>query len=403
MVGPSARRGMLGHTVESARGEADKSWSEGLALDDLALAEEVLFRWQSVCPPNSRYRQVPRDLDTATVMINAAAAAAVRALTRGDARVSPQMLADIGTTHAALEAYAGRSRLRTLDRVQEALARLRDAATLVELMRLAGTELCACGFDRTMISQVDGKHVVPRIVQIPANPTWAQELEIFAAGQRLDLGGLVAEARMVRTIAPILVGHSENLPNLLRATEARSYVAAPITFQGVVIGFLHADCLLTRRTLDAFDRDVVGMFAKGVGHAWEHVALHERLQTLRRDVGRGHAAALAVMSESANVAVRLQQGSGDDRVLMGLAATMPVSNDARLAALLTRRELAVMQLIAAGETNAGIAKTLVIAEGTVKSHVKHILRKLRAKNRVEAVSRFAALTNRDTGPHGLLG
>jgi DNA-binding NarL/FixJ family response regulator len=44
--------------------------------------------------------------------------------------------------------------------------------------------------------------------------------------------------------------------------------------------------------------------------------------------------------------------------------------------------------MAAGETNVGIAAKLVISEGTVKSHVKHILRKLRAVNRAEAVARF---------------
>lgn len=384
-----------GVTVDGAR-EGDDGWSEGLVLDDQALADEVLQRWQSVCPPNAQFRLPPRDLGTASGMINAATVAAVRALERRESRVTPQMLADIGVTRAALEAYASRTCLQKLDRVQTALDRLRDSPTLAELMDLAVRELCACGFDRTMISQVDGNHVVPRIVHIPADPAWAHELEVFAAGQRLALKDLIAEARMVRRIEPILVAHSENLPKLLRATEARSYVAAPVTFQGVVIGFLHADCLLTRRTLDAFDRDVVGTFAKGVGHAWEHVALHERLQALRRDVSRGHAAALAVMGESADVAVTLRD-DGDDRALMGLAAAMPVSSDARLAALLTRRELEVMQLMAAGETNAGIARVLVLAEGTVKSHVKHILRKLRVKNRVEAVSRFAALTSGDAG------
>ena len=33
----------------------------------------------------------------------------------------------------------------------------------------------------------------------------------------------------------------------------------------------------------------------------------------------------------------------------------------------------------------------MISEGTVKSHVKHILRKLRAANRAEAVSRYLRL------------
>jgi len=55
---------------------------------------------------------------------------------------------------------------------------------------------------------------------------------------------------------------------------------------------------------------------------------------------------------------------------------------------LTRREIDVLRLMAAGETNAGIAERLIISEGTVKSHVKHILRKLGAANRAEAVCRY---------------
>ena len=42
--------------------------------------------------------------------------------------------------------------------------------------------------------------------------------------------------------------------------------------------------------------------------------------------------------------------------------------------------------MAEGRSNSRIAEQLVISEGTVKQHVKHILRKLGAGNRVEAVS-----------------
>jgi len=56
--------------------------------------------------------------------------------------------------------------------------------------------------------------------------------------------------------------------------------------------------------------------------------------------------------------------------------------------LLTPRELVVLVRLAEGETNAGIARRLVISEGTVKSHVKSLLRKLHVANRAEAVSRY---------------
>ena len=41
-----------------------------------------------------------------------------------------------------------------------------------------------------------------------------------------------------------------------------------------------------------------------------------------------------------------------------------------------------------GETNARIANRLVVTEDTVKTHVKHILRKLGVQNRSQAVCRY---------------
>ena len=54
--------------------------------------------------------------------------------------------------------------------------------------------------------------------------------------------------------------------------------------------------------------------------------------------------------------------------------------------LLTAREIQILELMAEGMSNVKIADRLVISEGTVKQHVKHVLRKLGAANRVEAVS-----------------
>lgn len=51
---------------------------------------------------------------------------------------------------------------------------------------------------------------------------------------------------------------------------------------------------------------------------------------------------------------------------------------------LTEQEVRILERISTGLSNKLIAKELDIAEGTVKVHVKHILRKLELRSRVEA-------------------
>jgi DNA-binding NarL/FixJ family response regulator len=58
---------------------------------------------------------------------------------------------------------------------------------------------------------------------------------------------------------------------------------------------------------------------------------------------------------------------------------------------LSPREKQVMAELSRGATSHEIARKLMISENTVKSHVRHILEKLEANNRAEAVARAATL------------
>ena len=53
---------------------------------------------------------------------------------------------------------------------------------------------------------------------------------------------------------------------------------------------------------------------------------------------------------------------------------------------LSKREVEVLQKVAAGNRNSDIAAFLFISEETVKGHVKHIMEKLGASDRTEAVA-----------------
>jgi len=74
-------------------------------------------------------------------------------------------------------------------------------------------------------------------------------------------------------------------------------------------------------------------------------------------------------------------------VMRALARQADVSNQQQL----SDRELEVLSCLAEGHTTSQIANKLFISENTVKTHVRHILEKLEASNRTEAVSKAIQL------------
>jgi DNA-binding NarL/FixJ family response regulator len=67
------------------------------------------------------------------------------------------------------------------------------------------------------------------------------------------------------------------------------------------------------------------------------------------------------------------------------------SSDARFKVELSERELAILRLMAGGYSNKEIARTVFLAEGTVKNYVSEILEKLDTRDRTRAVLKAITL------------
>jgi LuxR family transcriptional regulator, maltose regulon positive regulatory protein len=106
------------------------------------------------------------------------------------------------------------------------------------------------------------------------------------------------------------------------------------------------------------------------------------------------AEAVALGAPEGYARVFADEGAPLAALLGKLGAPAPL-RAAGLVEPLTARELEVLQLLAAGKPNQAIAEELVISLDTVKRHVTHILGKLGAANRTQAVARAREL--------GLLG
>jgi LuxR family transcriptional regulator, regulator of acetate metabolism len=289
-------------------------------------------------------------------------------------------------------------RLEALDRVRAALGRLRELGPVSEILRRAATELSdSSGLDRVLLSRVEDAQLIPVHAHFRDDAAGAERAVDELREAPLVLEYPVIETELMRRRRATIVSNAGSNPRVLRppipVREGISYVAAPVVLDGAAIGFFHGAHV--DRHVESLERDAVWAFADGFAQVFERAVLRRRVREQRRQLRELVAWTDAMAAELSEGAIELEVESEPAGAAVRPAA-IPASGveGSRLDDLLTRRELDVLKLMARGDSNKAIATELVVSEGTVKFHVKNILRKLSAANRVEAASRYMQLTGR---------
>lgn len=304
-----------------------------------------------------------------------------------------RLVADLQQLSSELYEHELSLRTRRLADCAAGLARLRSLPTSGDLVDIVCEELVRrCGFGRVVLSRVDDGVWKPWMAHFSEPGETAGWFAPWV-DKGIPLGEMSLEASLVRERRPAIVYDTEaptseiHRPIIVDAGNSTSYVAAPILPGGNVVGFLHADYGPTARRVDDVDRDVLWAFAEGFGKIYERTVMLERLRAQRDHVRSTMAAAERMMDELCDSGIDLARHP-DAGSIVSRSAVSALSGGSAVLDELTAREREVLELMVVGATNGAIAEQLVITEGTVKSHVKHILRKLGAVNRSQAIARY---------------
>jgi len=131
-------------------------------------------------------------------------------------------------------------------------------------------------------------------------------------------------------------------------------------------------CKIIMLTISRSEEDLFGAIAAG---AEGYLLKNAEPEELRKAI-------LQVVSGRSVLAPEVTQP-----ILRAVAGTGPVTADRGI----SKREVEVLECLSRGLTTSQIATQLYVSENTVKTHIRHILEKLDASNRAEAVSKATQL------------
>ena len=275
---------------------------------------------------------------------------------------------------------------------RDALSALRNASSASVLAERAPVEVRRIGFRRALFSRIDQGNWLARSAFAIDDPDFSGAMVEIGRANPRRLNGPLLESDMVRRCVPMVISDPQSNPRVhtefIRFTGTTSYVAAPVLAWGEPVAMIHADRDVDNE-VDEFDRCILGSYAEGLGLAIERAQLMERLHAVRRATTDYLSGVNAIADDFTNDVFESLRKAPESSGETGRQVPLFDQRGERL----TPREWDVLRNLASGKTNAQIASGLFVTEGTVKSHVKHILRKLGATNRTEAVARYHRVTS----------
>jgi DNA-binding CsgD family transcriptional regulator len=297
-----------------------------------------------------------------------------------DARELERILSELLSLERELVEVAYVRRSDSLERAREAVRRLGEVGSPQGILSRAAEELGAASqFDRVLISEVGDRSLRASAIWSRGDQAGSEAALAALRSRPLALEYPLIEDEIVAQqrveIVDVVRSRARAAPGFTAVLGWSSYVVAPLAVHGKTVGLLHADAGASGRALDALDAEVAGSFAEGLSGVFERAVLRDTLRLHRHELQ----SAVQWMSG------RLGQLTAEaaDSAPPPAPGPQPAVSET-----LTPRELEVIRLMARGLTNVAIANELVVREGTVKYHVKNILRKLGATSRADAVSKF---------------
>lgn len=245
-----------------------------------------------------------------------------------------------------------------------ALIRLSRCTTTDELVQSIPQQATQLGFDRVLFSTVSSGTWQPRSVHCRGGSEWARMKTGDRPTTRFTLPSAAANRHLAQVDEATMLARQQRESGfaLWQRSKSKDFWMLPIVHQHRVIAMIHADCQLQERIPSKPEMGALQRYCDQLAIVLAHRFGHDASRTLQP----------GVVAKSSTPARATQV---DDNTVA-----------AELDGSLSEREIDVVRLMAEGMTNCQIGRRLTITEGTVKSHVKRILRKTASANRAEAVA-----------------